>query len=178
MRGTKRAAVAMAAVMITAVGCSSADNGAGDPKPPTSPRPQGTGPLTESVVRADLDTSVADAGVPANAPEYGEHRGSADSPLSCGVYFKGFGTDTASVDLARFEQLVGELRERAWQQPEQRTERKDLDGAIGVAEVWLSQRGWRMSVEYRSPPDEGVITVKAYDTACLRKHDVGLEPGG
>ncbi|MFB7448136.1 hypothetical protein [Streptomyces sp. NPDC056194] len=101
-------------------------------------------------MQTDLDTSGTDAGVSANAPEYGEQRASASSPLSCGVYFMGFGTDTASVDLARFEQLVGELCERAWQQPEQRIERKDRDGMIGVAEVWLSQRGWRMSVEYRT----------------------------
>ncbi|MEU6167193.1 hypothetical protein [Streptomyces tanashiensis] len=168
----------VAAIMITVAGCGSGDGGVGEAKPPASPRPQGTGPLAKSVVQADLDTSVADAGVPANAPEYGENRAAESSPLSCGVYFKGFGTDTASVDLVRFEKLVGELRDRAWQQPGQRTERKDRDGAIGVAEVWLSQRGWRMSVEYRNPPDEGVITVKAYDIACLRKHNVDLKPGG
>ncbi|MEV7571435.1 hypothetical protein [Streptomyces tanashiensis] len=129
-------------------------------------------------MRADLDTSVADAGVQANAPEYGEDRAPASSPLSCGVYFKGFGTDEAAVDLARFEKLVGELRKRACQQPEQRTERKDRDGVIGIAEVWLPQRGWRMSVEYRTPPDESVITVKAYDTACLKEHKVSLKTGG
>ncbi|TXS33201.1 hypothetical protein EAO71_03325 [Streptomyces sp. ms191] len=125
-----------------------------------------------------MDTSVADAGVPANVPEYGEDRGPEGSPRACGVSFKGFGTDEASVDLARFERLVAELRERAWRQPTKRTERTNRDGAIGVAEVFLSQRGWRMSVEYRNPPEEGVITILAYDVACLKKHDIDLEVRG
>ncbi|MFJ2058186.1 hypothetical protein ACIOMM_19855 [Streptomyces sp. NPDC087908] len=124
----------------------------------------------KSVVRADVDTAAADAGVPANAPEYSKDS-AANSPVSCGVYFKGFGEDKASVDIARFEQVVNELLERAWVQTQPRTERKG-DGVIGVAEVWLSQRGWKMSVEYRIPPEEGVITVKAYDVACLKKHNV------
>ncbi|MFI8769403.1 hypothetical protein ACIGN6_31490 [Streptomyces sp. NPDC053792] len=159
--------------MIAASGCGSGDTETGEAKPPASPRPQGTGPLTKSVVRADVDTAVADAGVPANAPEYGEDR-PANSPLSCGVYFKGFGEDKVSVDVARFERLVSELHERAWEQTVPRTERKG-GGVIGVAEVWLSQRGWKMSVEYRIPPEEGVITVKAYDVACLKKHNVALK---
>ncbi|MFJ7961658.1 hypothetical protein ACIQ62_35755 [Streptomyces sp. NPDC096319] len=128
--------------------------------------------MTKSVVRADVDTAVADAGVPANAPDYSEDRGPADSPVTCGVYFKGFSDDETSVDVARFEGLVGELRERAWQQTAPRTERKG-GGVIGVAEVWLSQRGWKMHVEYRKLPQEGeagVITVQAYDVACLKKH--------
>ncbi|MGW6413587.1 hypothetical protein [Streptomyces sp. NPDC055055] len=178
MRGTKWAAMAVTAMVFTTAGCGAADGAPGEAKPPSSPRPAGTGPLTKSVVRADLDSSVTDAGVPANAPEYAQadDDAPAGSPLSCGVTFKGFGTDTAALDLTRFEALLNELRERAWEQPAQRSERKDRDGVVGVAEVELTQRGWSMRVEYRNLPEEGVITVLAYDLACLKKHNRTLAP--
>lgn len=178
MRVAKWAAVTVMAVMLGAAGCSSGEGDGGDAKAPASPRPQGTGQLTKGIVRADLDTSVADAGVLANAPEYAQNfeRAPTGSQPSCTVAFKGFGTDTNPVDLARFEVLVGELRERAWQQPGDRKERKDRDGVIGVAEVVLKQRGWRMVAEYRSIPEEGVITLMAFDEACMKRYGTNNGP--
>jgi len=84
VRGMKRAAVTVAAVMITAVGRDWGDVEAGEAELIASPRPQGTGPLPKSVVQVDLDTSVTDAGVSANAPEFGEPRASEGSPPPLG----------------------------------------------------------------------------------------------
>jgi hypothetical protein len=138
---------------------------------PASPRPTGTGPLTKEVVRTDLDASAAAVGVPANAPEYarGYEDASVGSRLSCGVGFKGFGSQATPVDAARLDAVVGELRERDWKQAGERTERKGVD-----ARVVLKQRGWTMVAEYRTPED-GVITLVAIEDACMKKNgaDVG-----
>ncbi|MFI6416945.1 hypothetical protein ACIBG6_05905 [Streptomyces sp. NPDC050842] len=179
MHRTKWAAVAIAVIALGAAGCGGAgDTGVAAKTAPPSPRPQGTGPLSKEVIRSDLDTSVADAGVPANAPKYA--RTFDDAPVgskqSCSVAFKGFGTETTPVDLARYEALVGELRERGWRQSGDRKERKDVDGAIGEVQAVLKQRGWTIVTDYASIPEEGVITLMAFEDACMKKHGYGTGP--
>ncbi|MFD9421964.1 MULTISPECIES: hypothetical protein [unclassified Streptomyces] len=182
MRRTKWATVAVAVIALGAAGCGTSDAGTEVDATPKSPRPKGTGVLTKEVVRTDLDTSAADAGVPANAPEYG--RMSDDTPAgsasqSCSVAFKGFGTKTAPVDIARYEAVVGELRERDWQQPQERYERKDADdGVVNLARVVLNQRGWSVVAEYRTFQEDGVITLSAFDDACVKKNDADAGPVG
>ncbi len=117
MRSTKWAAVVMAVIAFGVAGCGAGDVGTDAAAAPASPRPEGTGPLTKEVVRTDLDTSAADAGVPANAPDFGgmNEDAEAGSPRSCGLGFKGFATKATEVDVARWESVVAELRERDWQ---------------------------------------------------------------
>ncbi|MFF3257007.1 hypothetical protein ACFYWP_39905 [Actinacidiphila glaucinigra] len=174
MRSTKWATVAVAVIALGAAGCGASDSGTeGAAAPvlaPPQPRPQGTGPLTKDVVRTDLDTSAADAGVPANAPEFGgmNEDAEAGSPRSCALGFKGFGTKAAKVDVARWESVVGELRERDWQQAREPDKRRGPDGVVYDARVVLKQRGWTMVAEYLSS-QVGVITLLAYDDACMKK---------
>ncbi|MBO0917068.1 hypothetical protein J1C73_22980 [Streptomyces laculatispora] len=172
MARTKWAALAIAVIALGATGCGT---GAADTGAVAAPRPEGTGPLAKKDVRADLDTSVADAGVPDNAPEFGrdaQEGTSGGSPRSCAVAFKGFGTDTTSVDLTRFEAVVSELRERDWQQP-----REDLKGAdaVGETRVVLKQRGWTLVAGYMDI-QKGVITLLAAEDACMKRNgaDTGL----
>lgn len=116
----KRAVVAIAVIALGTGGCGESGTGTGTTAAPVqaSPRPAGTGPLTKEVVRIDLDTSVAAVGVPANAPEYARpfEDAPAGSPPSCAVAFRGIGDETAPLDFDRFKAVVGELRERDWQQ--------------------------------------------------------------
>ncbi|MBT2443889.1 hypothetical protein J7E93_28095 [Streptomyces sp. ISL-36] len=183
MRRTKWAAMAVAVIVLGAAGCGTSDAGTGVAAAPvpTSPRPQGTGPLTKEVVRTDLDTSAAAAGVPANASEYARvpEDASAGSPRSCVVGFKGFGTEATPVDVARYEAVVGELRKRDWQQPRDRKERKGVDdGVIYEAQVVLKQRGWTMVAEYRTAPEDGVITLMAFEDVCMKKNGADAGPVG
>ncbi|MFE7245830.1 hypothetical protein [Streptomyces sp. NPDC057580] len=187
MSRTKRAAaVAAAVVALGATSCGTSNTGAGTGTGATaapmsaSPRPTGTGPLTKNVVRTDLDTAAADAGLPANAPEFADVN--ADAPAgsaqACGIAFKGFGTKATPTDTARFDKVVDELRERDWQQPGDRTEYKGTDGAVYEAHVVLKQRGWTMGAEYRNAGEDGVITLMAFDDTCMKKNGTGTSPSG
>ncbi|MFD5427241.1 hypothetical protein [Streptomyces sp. NPDC127084] len=154
-------------------GCGAGDAGTGA----ASPRPEGTGPITKEVVRADIDTSLADVGLPTKEPEYVRlfENAAAGSPQSCSVDAKAFGSETAPVDIARYEALVGELRERAWQQSGERTEDKGRDGeALRAARVVLKQRGWSMRAEYRSSKSSGIVTVLALDDACMKQNGASM----
>lgn len=169
MSRTKWAAVAAAVIALGAAGCGTgaADTGAAAGAKPASPRPEGTGPLTKKVVRGDVDASVADAGVPDNAPEFGQldqEGASKDSVRSCAVAFKGFGTKATRVDLTRFEAVLSELRERDWRQ---RPKGADMGSQTVVV---LKQRGWTLVASHMDMPDEGVITLWAYDDACMKKY--------
>ncbi|MFD5511961.1 hypothetical protein ACFWIB_29925 [Streptomyces sp. NPDC127051] len=126
-------------------------------------------------MRTDLDASAAAAGVPANAPE-DAGAASAGGPSSCAVGFKGFGSKSAPVDVARLDAVVRGLRAREWQQPQERTECKGKDGAIGEARVLLKQRGWNMVAEYRAFGEGGVITLTAFDDACMKESGPGATP--
>ncbi|MFJ3229126.1 hypothetical protein ACIPJS_38055 [Streptomyces sp. NPDC086783] len=155
-----------AVIALGAGGCGSGDSGgeaapAGSP----SPRPTGTGPLTEDTIRADLDAATADAGAPANDPGYAD-----DWQIACSLAYKGFGT-RATVDAARFKATVTELREREWRQSKEHhfTERKDEDGRIYEARTVLKQRGWTLVTEYRAWGKKGVITMVAFEDACKTK---------
>ncbi|MFJ7256901.1 hypothetical protein ACIQWV_31075 [Streptomyces sp. NPDC098085] len=183
MRSTKWVAVTIAVIALGAAGCGTSDVGTGGAAAPVSvsPRPKGTGPLTKEVVRTDLDASATAAGVPANAPEFARvyEGASAGSPQSCGVGFKGFGSKATPVDVARFEAVVGELRERDWQQPQERTERKGVDdGVIDEARAVLKQRGWTMVAEYRTSGEDGGITLMAFEDACMKKNGADAGPVG
>ncbi|SED48292.1 hypothetical protein [Streptomyces sp. TLI_105] len=178
MYGRKRAAGAVLAVGLGVAGCGAGDTGTGA-SAPVPPRPAGTGPLAKEVVRADFDGSVADAGVPPNAPEYGEtHRdAAAGSRLSCTVAFKGFGTEDTPVDLPRYRALVGELRERGWRKAgDGRGQEVAEDGTVHVAQEVFEQRGWTLVSEHRPWGDDGVITLLAFDDACMKKAGGGAGP--
>ena len=179
----------IAVIALGAAGCGTNATGTGTgtgtsatAAPPSaartvSPRPGGTGPLTKDVVRTDLDTSAAGAGLPANAPEFAgmNEDAPAGSPRACGVGYKGYSTKIAPVDTARFDKMVGELRGRDWQQSGERTERKGKDGAVFEARVVLKQRGWTVVTQYRALGQQGDITVMAYDDACMKKNS-GADP--
>ncbi|MFI1654859.1 hypothetical protein ACH4ZU_07995 [Streptomyces sp. NPDC020472] len=145
-----------------------------------SPRPKGTGPLTKEVVRADLGTSLSEAGAPANDPEYARKlgEGPAGSPPSCVVVFRSIGDETAPLDFARYKAVVGELRKRAWQQSGGLRERENLDGVIGDAVSALRQRGWTMDAQYGTAQEKSAITLMAYDDACMKKNGVDASPLG
>ncbi|MFJ6460251.1 hypothetical protein ACIQM0_04190 [Streptomyces sp. NPDC091387] len=175
MSTTKWAAMAIAVIALGVTGCGTSDTGTGAAaaSAPAAPRPKGTGPLPEKVVRADLDSSAANAGVPNNAPDFArsaEER-TDDSLMSCAVAFKGFGTKTTPVDLTRFEKLVSELRERDWRPP-----RKDLKGAdaVGETRVVLKQRGWSMVASHMDI-QKGVVTLLATEDACVKR--TGIDAG-
>ncbi|MGW6704367.1 hypothetical protein ACWGDE_05685 [Streptomyces sp. NPDC054956] len=182
MRRTKWAAAAMAVIALGAVSCGTSDSGTGGTgkaaaggaaaQAPASPRPEGTGPLTKDVVRTDLDTSAAAAGLPANDPEYAriQQEAPADSPRSCSVAFKGFGSKAVPVNVARFDSVVGELRGRGWQESRERARRKvGNDGSVQLAGTAFKQRGWTLVAEYRTFTDEGVVTLMAIDDACAKQ---------
>lgn len=173
MRRTKWAAAAAAVIALAAAGCGTSDAGTGTAAAPAplSPRPGGTGPLTKQSVRTDIDTSAADADIPANAPEFAtmNEDAPAGSPRSCSLGFKGFGTKTTAVDVAHYEAVVRELHERDWQQAREPDNRRDPTGVIYEARVVLKQRGWTMVAEYRTVAERGVITLAAFDDACMEK---------
>ncbi|WP_405851995.1 hypothetical protein OG361_04730 [Streptomyces sp. NBC_00090] len=131
-------------------------------------------------MRIDLDTSVAAVGVPANAPEYARpfEDAPAGSPPSCAVAFRGIGDETAPLDFDRFKAVVGELRERDWQQSGGLRERETLDGVIGEAHAILKQRGWTVSVQYGIAEKTSAITLTAYDEACMKRSGADASPLG
>ncbi|MFJ4773958.1 hypothetical protein ACIP88_33425 [Streptomyces uncialis] len=140
------AAVAVAVIVAGAAGCGVDGSGAGAAVTPAPPRPKGTGTLPEEVVRADLDTSAADADVPANE-EFAREAADArpGTPRSCSVALQAWATDTAAtpVDIARYDAAVRELRERDWRTHDQRVH-KTPDGETDYARMILKQRGWTL----------------------------------
>ncbi|MER8236169.1 hypothetical protein [Streptomyces sp. NPDC094049] len=166
----------VAAITLGIAGCSGDATGI-EATAPASPRPAGTGLLAQAVVRADIASTVADAGVPDNAPDYGRmSEGLADTVASCVVAFKGFGEKGTTVDFARFEAVTRELRERQWtEDPGARKEDRTADGTVGRAETILRQRGWIMTADLSEFQDEGVITLRAIDQACFKKYRGQLE---
>lgn len=178
---TKWVAVATVVIALGAAGCGASDAGTGAAAAPASPRPKGSGPITREVVRTDLDTSAADADVPPNDPAYArmsEKKAAEGSPGSCGVGFKGFGTEATPVDVSRYEAVVSELRRRDWQQRGERTESKGDDGVILEARVLLEQRGWTLVTEYRTALDDGVITLMAFEDRCMKENAADAGPVG
>ncbi|MFB7293700.1 hypothetical protein [Actinacidiphila glaucinigra] len=176
--------MAVAVMALGAAGCGTGDAGTEASASPVSaspqPRPAGTGPLTKEVVRMDLDSSAVDAGVPANVPEYGGMNEDAEpgSPRSCGLGFKGFATKTTRVDVARWEAVVRELRERDWQQDgEPETHKGDSSGKVFEVRVALKQRGWTLVASWDDVRD-GVITLNAFDDACMKTVGVDASPVG
>ncbi|MER6695530.1 hypothetical protein [Streptomyces minutiscleroticus] len=129
-------------------------------------------------MRTDLDASTADAGIPANRPEYarGYEDAPADSQRSCAVAFMGMHTETDPVDETHFKALIGELRERDWQQPRQQENSYANDGALASAQVVLKQRGWTVVARYQLASAGGGITLTALDEACMKKHDADADP--
>ncbi|MEU6341159.1 hypothetical protein ABZ883_09440 [Streptomyces sp. NPDC046977] len=175
MRRTKWAAAAAAVIALGAAGC---DTGTGAAAAPLSPRPTGTGPLTRQVVRADLDTAAADAEVPASEPEYSglNEDAPAGTPRSCGLGYKAVGRQTA-IATERYDALVRELRERDWRQRQEPVRHKDRTGGIYDIRVILQQRGWTMVAEY-SGSMKGIVTLLAYDDACMKQIGASVRPIG
>ncbi|MGW8766848.1 hypothetical protein ACWGN5_30615 [Streptomyces sp. NPDC055815] len=175
----RRAVVALAVIALGATGCGKSNTGAEATTAPASasPRPKGNGPLPKEVVRTDLEDSAADAGVPANDHEYARpfEEAPAGSPPSCSVAFRGIGDKKAPLDFARFKAMVGELRERDWQQSGGLRERESLDGVISDAHATLGQRGWSVTAQYGLAEDgeTSAITLTAYDLACMKRTGAG-----
>ncbi|ROQ23612.1 hypothetical protein EDD98_7562 [Streptomyces sp. PanSC19] len=182
MSRAKWATAAIAVIALGAAGCGKIDTSTGATSAPAlaSPRPKGTGPLTKEVVRTDLGTSLSDAGVPANDPEYARklEEGPAGSPPSCVVVFRSIGDKTALLDFARYKAVVGELRERAWQQSGGLREHENLDKVIGDAVATLRQRGWTMDAQYGTAQKKSAITLMAYNDACMQKNGIEASPLG
>ncbi|MFB6517921.1 hypothetical protein [Streptomyces sp. NPDC056401] len=190
MSRTKWAATAAAAaIALGAAGCGTTDAGTAGAGTATtsasasvamSPRPEGTGPLPRGAVRMDLDTSAAAAGAPANDPDWlrMNENAPADSVTSCAVAFKGFGTGSQPVHLARFEATVSELGKRGWKQLGEPEQRKDKRGEVFVSKVLLEQRGWRITAEFTNMPDRGTIGLTAFDEACMKAHGKQATPVG
>ena len=174
------ASAAGAVIALGATSCGTNDTGTGTAAAPAStartasvsPRPAGTGPLTKNTVRDDLNTAAADAGVPANAPDYARtfEDAPAGSPPSCAVAFKTLGDKTAPLDFARFKAVVGALRARQWQQSGGLREHENPDGMIGDAHAVLKQRGWTIDAKYEAAKENSMITLTAYDQNCINKH--------
>jgi hypothetical protein len=177
VRRTKWAAVAVMVMALGATSCGTDDADTGTAGTPASARPGGTGPLTKADVRADLDTAAAEADVPANE-EFA--RGHADaptgSPRSCSVALKAWAADgdAAEIDVARYDALVRELREREWQVDDRRA-RKTPDGGTDYVRMILKQRGWTLFAEFMSMAGDGMITVSASDDACMKKAGASVD---
>lgn len=181
MRRTKWAAVAVAVIALGAAGCGTSDAGTEGAVTPisTPPRPKGTGPLTKDVVRSDVTASAAEAGIPANAPDWGSgyEDAPADSPRSCAVSFKGFGTEATPVDVPRHKAAVNELRERDWQETRTETERNDRgDRAIHTRRTVLKQRGWTLVATYQTFDKNGEISLTAFEDACMKAKGAAPDP--
>ncbi|MEU3399163.1 hypothetical protein [Streptomyces filamentosus] len=186
MQGKRGAAAAALAVLLAlgAAGCGAAD---GTPEVPVPPRPAGTGPLTKDVVRADVDGSVAVAGLPRNAEEWGRRadegidppEGSSfgfSLPGRCLLSLKSFHEESAPVDLSRYDKLLDALREREWQPAGERRNRA-YEEVVNLSEQSLRQRGWLLRTDFRLQGERGgVITLNAYDEACVRKAGIRQSP--
>ncbi|MCX4659122.1 hypothetical protein [Streptomyces uncialis] len=171
------AAVAVAVVVVGAAGCGTGGSGAGAAVTPAPPRPKGTGPLPREVVRADLDTSAADADVPANEEFARDAAGvRPGTAASCSVALKAWTTDTTAtpVDIARYDAAVRELRERDWRTHDQRV-RKTPDGETEYARMILKQRGWTLFTEFIGPGHDGQISLRAFEDACMKKVGAGMD---
>ncbi|MFE1228089.1 hypothetical protein [Streptomyces sp. NPDC058745] len=77
--------------------------------------PQAPDPLTKDTVRIDLDTAAAEAGVPANAPDYARtfEDAPAASPPSCAVAFRALGDATAPLGPLRLSAFAAQLAVRS-----------------------------------------------------------------
>ncbi|MEV3875056.1 hypothetical protein [Streptomyces sp. NPDC049906] len=163
------AAVAVAIIVVGTAGCGRGGSEAGAAVTPVPPRPQGTGTLSKEVVREDLDTSAADADIPADK-EFA--RGAANArpgtPRSCSVSLKALSTDTTPISIARYDAAVRELRERDWHTHDQRV-RKTPDGTTDYARMILKQRGWTLFTEFMALGDDGQISLTAVEDACMKK---------
>ncbi|MFD9303022.1 hypothetical protein ACFWCB_10155 [Streptomyces sp. NPDC060048] len=169
MSRTKWAAVAVVVIALGAAGCGGG-TGSGAASGPVSPRPEGTGLLTREVVRTDIDTSAAAAGLPATDPEW-RKMGEERKPGQCLVPFKGFYTEAVPADPARFEAAVRELGRRDWQDAGKKEQKKDKKGKVYEATIVLEQRGWRIVAEYREI--HGTIGLTAFDIACAQEQGLG-----
>ncbi|KAA6217396.1 hypothetical protein [Streptomyces filamentosus] len=185
MQGKRGAASAALAVLLVlgAAGCGATDEA---PEVPVPPRPAGTGPLTKDVVRADVDGSVAVAGLPRNAEDYGRHsdegvdapEGSGfggSLPGRCLLGLKSFHEESAPVDLSRYDKLLDALREREWQPVGERRNRA-YEEVVNLSEQSFRQRGWLLRTDFRLQGERGgVITLNAYDEACVGKSGIRRE---
>lgn len=160
----KRWAVAAAAgIVLGAAGCGTGGAAGAEP----------TGPLTKEGARTDLHGSAASARLPASDPRWDGALADApaDSPSSCGVSYKGYGDKGVKVDLDRFDAVLDELGERHWKTAGKREGRKGID-----SRVQLKQRGWTLSAEWRTLPDDsgnGQITLFAWEDDCMAKLKAG-----
>lgn len=175
------AAAVTVSVVLGVTGCGTTDGGgAGKPggatAAPSSARPEETGPFTKERARADVDAATADAGAPPADPEWAKRYedAPAGSVNTCLVAYRGYATEAAPVDLGRFEAVLGELRERGWQ--EQRPKDGVEHKADEMAEAVLTKRGWSLVVEFRALPEtDHYVDMMAFGKACVDKHG-GINP--
>ncbi|MFJ6406046.1 hypothetical protein ACIQK9_11060 [Streptomyces hydrogenans] len=171
MQGMGRAASAALAVLVVLglAGCGAGDGAEAAPTP-VPPRPAGTGPLTEDVVRADVEGVLKAADAPPDAREFSESM-EKDELRGCAVYYKGFGDQEYPADLARYEAVTKGLRERAWRFARKGNGHEERGGEVLRPQEVFKQRGWTLSAEFQPGADEGVgtLTVAAYDDACMER---------
>ncbi|MFE7599925.1 hypothetical protein [Streptomyces sp. NPDC057494] len=174
MYGRKWAAAAALGLALGVAGCGP-EGGA--------PAAEETGPFTKERAQADLDGSMADAGAPSADPDWAQMYAKAPvgsaraSARACVVGYRGYATKDDSVDLGRFEAVVGELGERGWteQRPKDGVERK----AEEMAQAVFVKRGWSLVAEFRSFPEaDSYIGLAAFDKTCVKENGgISAPPG-
>ncbi|MFC8507428.1 hypothetical protein ACFU3J_05050 [Streptomyces sp. NPDC057411] len=177
--GLRAAGVTAAvAAVLAAGGCGTSGAGAagaaGVSSPSLSPSPSATadsGPFTKERARAELEAAAADAGAPAPDPDWASmsKEAPAGSLGACTVNYKGFGTQGERVEVGTYEAVLAKLRERGWQETGQRNERKAQDGTVGLVQNGLRKRGWKLVAEFRAFPEEGSVSLVAFEDACTRR---------
>ncbi|WP_051715513.1 hypothetical protein [Streptomyces bikiniensis] len=168
-KGTAVRAAVVMAVVLGAAGCGTGDGGTdgggkrggASAAPSATPRAEDTGPVTKASAQADIEAAAADAGAPADDPDWAKM-----TAARCGAGYHGYGTEDEKVDFGRYEAVVGELRERGWQPSGEAPERKDENGTVRIAQKIFTKRGWTLTAEFRGF-DTGQISVSAADKACV-----------
>ncbi|WP_185893489.1 hypothetical protein [Streptomyces sp. WAC08241] len=159
-KGTAVRAAVVVAVVLGAAGCGTGDGGP-SAVPSATARAEDTGPVTKASAQADIDAAVADAGAPADDPDWAKM-----TAARCGAGYRGYGTEDEKADLGRYEAVVGELRERGWRPSGEAPERKDESGTVRSAQKVFTKRGWTLTAEFQGV-EAGLINVSAADKACI-----------
>ncbi|MFD4835355.1 hypothetical protein ACFWPV_36805 [Streptomyces uncialis] len=124
-----------------------------------------------------LDTSAADADVPANEEFARDAAGVRPGTAgACSVALKAWATETTAtpVDIARYDAAVRELRERDWRTHDQRV-LKTPDGETEFARMILKQRGWTLFASFMGTGDDSQISLRAFEDACMKKVGAGMD---
>ncbi|WUS95248.1 hypothetical protein OHA46_00525 [Streptomyces sp. NBC_00708] len=137
---------------------------------PVAARPEDFGAITKAKMRLVLDGITRDVGAPPSDPEWGSTLKSSDNPMAaCFVVYKGFGTAASPLEVDRTDALAAALTGRGWAEDKKRTTRKAPDGTVDVVQAVFKKLGWTIVMEYRMLTDYPVLSLNAFDDACVKK---------